>query len=330
MAVNHLGLWRFDLNLLVAFDALMTEKSVTRAAERLSLGQPATSHLLRRLRTALDDPLFVRTQAGLEPTPLARRIYIELRPLLDKLDLMIARRQTFQPEDTQRVFRLAMPDLLEPTFLLPLMKRVEGGRSGISFLSYNCGGAAALDLLDRDIADVAINYFPALAPSLSRTPLFLETYRCVYDKRRGPAPRTLSAFLSRPHVLAKPVGIEHDRVSEALARTNIEPRIIIQTSNYLEVGFLVSNSDAIATVPDRLFRPILRSFRLSSCKPPFEINTFTISLVWHKRWTDDPGNQWLRDQISQVVSDIADAAPAPLRDAAVDVAEAAASDAPPV
>ncbi|KTT62568.1 LysR family transcriptional regulator, partial [Pseudomonas oryzihabitans] len=122
--MNRTDLRRVDLNLLIVFETLMLERSVTRAAEKLFLGQPAISAALARLRTLFDDPLFVRTGRSMEPTPRAQEIAALLSPALDQISSAVSRTQSFEPASADRVFRVGLSDDVEFALLPPLLRRI--------------------------------------------------------------------------------------------------------------------------------------------------------------------------------------------------------------
>ena len=132
MSIDHINLGRFDLNLLVALDALLTERSVTRAAARVGLGQSAMSHNLARLRTLFGDELLTRSAAGMQPTPRALALIDPVRVALAQVQALVSRDQTFDPRTAERLFRIGLPDSMEvligPALLAHLCEAAPGIR----------------------------------------------------------------------------------------------------------------------------------------------------------------------------------------------------------
>ncbi|MBK8084546.1 MAG: LysR family transcriptional regulator [Devosia sp.] len=191
---------RQNLGLLVAFDALITEGNATKAAERLSLGQPAVSHLLGRLREIFSDRLFDRTRDGLVPTRRARELHAKLVPHLKGLEALFVQDNSFDPISTERVFRLVVSDMVQVYFIPGLLRAAESAAPGISFVTVPIDSNLVTEHIERDEVDLAINHCPDPAPWIRTCPLFEVEYMCWYNPACGEAPSTIDRFMARPQV----------------------------------------------------------------------------------------------------------------------------------
>lgn len=296
--INHLNLWRRDLGLLVAFDALMTERSVTRAAERLALGQPAVSHLLARLRVAFADKLFLRSPQGFEPTQRARELHARIQPLLLSFEALFLEKADFNPLAAQRTFRLSMPDILEGFFLPLLLERTLQVAPSVSFATSQFNPFSVMDDLERDRLDLSINYFPEVASWIRSMTLYEERYVCLFNPRRGAPPTTMEAYASRPHISVQLREGYMNRVADAAQRQGVRRNVAFIAHSYWMAAKVAAHTDAVATVPNLGTQPALEAFGLKACHPPFDIPSFPVSMIWHQRWDEDASSQWLRTIIT--------------------------------
>src|SRR5919202_415425 len=252
-----------DLNLLRVFDAVLQERSVTAAAGRLGLTQPAVSNALARLRTLLGDALFVRTPAGMEATPFARGVAEPVRQAVALLDSALAHGPGFEPATATRAFRFYMSDLGQIEFLPPLIERVQRAAPGVRL------EAVALDVEDIASAlgtgalDLAIGFLPGLGPPVRRRALF--TYRGG-----------------------------HRVVEEALERAGLARRISLRLPHFTVVPMVLERTDLICTLPARVARVFERRGKLKSLPPPVPIPVADVAVHWHARFDADQGNRWLR------------------------------------
>jgi len=302
--ISHLNLWRHDLRLLVAFDALMAERNVTMAAQRLSLGQPAVSHILSRLRDTFGDSLFVRTARGLEPTTRAQELHAKIQPLLLSIEAVFQESEDFNPEATARTFRLAMPDHFEITCVPSLIRRAKEVARAVSFATVQFDPVLVMDQIERDRIDIAINYFAEIPNWIKQSVLFEENYICGYNPKLVEAPSTREKYVDSIHVSVQMRDHYMNRVAEAAQAQGISRNVCFRTHSYVIAAFVAAKTGAIVTGPELKLRPIFAIAGLDSCEPPFELPSFPTSMIWHQRADGDPSLIWLRSIMTEVVRDL--------------------------
>ena len=291
-----------DLNLLRVFDAVLQERSVTAAAGRLGLTQPAVSNALSRLRKLLGDALFVRTPAGMDATPFARGVAEPVRQALALLDSALAHGPGFEPANATRAFRFYMSDLGQIEFLPPLIERVQRAAPGVRL------EAVALDI--EDIAgalatgalDLAVGFLPGLGPPVSRRALFRDPYLCLMRADHPIKALTKRKFLDASHALVTYRG-GHRVVEEALERAGLARRIALRLPHFTVVPMVLERTDLLCTLPARVARVFERRGKLKSLPPPVPIPVADVAVHWHERFEADQGNRWLREQIVELFAD---------------------------
>jgi DNA-binding transcriptional LysR family regulator len=289
-----------DLNLLRAFDAVLQEKSVTGAAARLGLTQPAVSNALARLRALLGDALVVRTSVGMDATPFARELGEPVRQALALLESALAHGPGFDPATSSRAFRFYMSDLGQIEFLPPLIERVESRAPGVRL------EAVALDVehigaaLAAGTLDLAVGFLPALGPPVQRRALFRDPYVCLMRADHDIATLTKKRFLEASHVLVSYRG-GHRVIEEAFERAGI--RVALRVPHFTVVPMVLERSDLILTLPARVARVYERGGKLKSLPVPLQIPVADVGVHWHERFEADPGNRWLREQVIELFSD---------------------------
>src|SRR3954469_24182022 len=291
-----------DLNLLRVFDAVLQERSVTAAAGRLGLTQPAVSNALARLRTLLGDALFVRTPAGMEATPFARGVAEPVRQALALLDSALAHGPGFEPASATRAFRFYMSDLGQIEFLPPLIERVQKQAPGVRL------EAVALEVEDIAAAlaagslDLAVGFLPALGAPVRRTALFRDPYLCLMRADHRITSLTKKAFSEASHALVSYRG-GHRVIEEALERAGLARKIALRVPHFTVVPMVLERTDLILTLPARVARVFERRGKLKALPPPVAIPPADVAVHWHERFEADPGNRWLREVVVDLLSD---------------------------
>jgi DNA-binding transcriptional LysR family regulator len=293
-----------NLNLLVAFEALLEERSVSRAAKRAGLSQPAMSNALSRLRATFGDPLFKRTSRGISPTARALDLAAPIRSGLAQLRTVFEKRPDFDLAASTRVFRLAMTDYAEFLTLPRLMRRIETAAPHVQILTRRVDRifiAPEPELRAGDF-DAAIGFFPeesGLDPGTRSCDLFTEENVCIL--RRGhPALRkqfTLRQFASAGHVgvFYKPEA--RGLIDNLLAGHGLRRRLQTTTPHFVVAPFLVARSDLIAVMPAGLAASFRKLLPLEIRPVPLHLPPFRMRLLWHEHLEDDPGHRWLRTEL---------------------------------
>ncbi|OGA66469.1 MAG: hypothetical protein A3G81_02100 [Betaproteobacteria bacterium RIFCSPLOWO2_12_FULL_65_14] len=289
-----------DLNLLRVFDAVLYERGVTPAAARLGLTQPAVSNALARLRAVFGDALFVRTAAGMDPTPFARELAEPVRQALALLESALAHGPGFDPAASTRAFRFYMSDLGQVEFLPPLVERVQRAAPGVRLEAVAADLEHIADALGAGALDLAIGFLPALGPPVARRALFRDPYLCLM--RAGhPAKRlTKKNFLAASHVLVTYRGGGHRVIEEALERAGVARRIALRVPHFTVVPMVLERTDLILTLPARVARVYERQGKFKCLPPPVPMPPAEVAVHWHERFEADPGNRWLRERVIEL------------------------------
>jgi DNA-binding transcriptional LysR family regulator len=307
MPIDHINLARVDLNLLVALDALLTERSVTKAAARIGIGQSAMSHNLARLRELFGDELFTRGPGGMQPTPRALALADPVRIALAQIETLVSRADAFDPATAARVFRIGLPDSVEVLVGPGLLAYVCEHAPGIRFRFYAGEGQGLLDDLDADRLDLGIGYgaFAGGQVHHKRRVLSTDTYLVMFnaDKVQLKPPISLADYVRLPHVLTSLRRGERGVVDEALEKLGLSRKIALVTPRFVAVPFLVAGAAVITTMHARLARYFAEELDLSLSPPPIDLPQLTSSLLWHASYDKDPAHIWLRETIVRVAAE---------------------------
>lgn len=308
MAIDDINLGRIDLNLLVHLDALLTERSVTRAATRVGLGQSAMSHNLARLRDLLGDELLTRGPEGLRLTPRALALVEPVRSALVQIQALVSRDEAFDPGTAQRAFRVGLPDSIETLIVPSLLARLCEVAPGIRLRLHNIDSTKLLDDLDADRLDIAFGYgdFAEGQAHHKRRLLFSETYLCMFNAERTgvTAPISLEDYVRLPHVLTSLRQGERGVVDDALAKLGLKRTVVLTTPRFLAVPPLVARAPVVVTMHARLARLFATELGLSVSAPPVELDDIAVSLLWHASYDHDPAHAWLRQIVVGLVSEL--------------------------
>jgi len=311
MRIDTVNLGRIDLNLLVHLDALLTERSVTRAAARVGIGQAAMSHNLARLRKLFGDELLTRRAEGMRLTPRAVTLLEPLRTTLAQVGALVSRDQAFDPATAVRTFRFGLPDSMEILVMPTLLARMREVAPGIHLRLFNFDASRLLDEVDADELDLAIGYDEAFQQGQfhhKRHKLFTETYLCMFNaEKTGIAPPiSLDDYVRLPHVLTslRPGRSVRGSVDEALDELGLRRSVALTTPRFLTVPFLVARAPVIVTMQARLARLFAAQFGLSLSPPPVELREVTVSLLWHASYDQDPAHIWLRELVTQLAVEL--------------------------
>lgn len=298
-----MDLRRTDLGLLLALDALLAEQSVTRAAERLGISQPALSAQLARLRDLFGDPLLVQAGTRMTPTPRAAELHAPLHQLLDELQALVRGAQAFDPATSDRVFRIAATDNLHRVCTGALAGAVATAAPGIRLALLAFDARAGWDQLDRGEADLLIASARMTPAEAIGQRLYRDEFVFVQRKGhpRGTGPVDLDQFCALDHVLVSPDGGGFaGATDEALAAIGRRRRVVISLPSFLLVAPLITANDFVAVMPRRLAR--LQQAELDLFPTPVPIPGYDIHAAWHPRHQRDPAHAWLRRRLAEVAA----------------------------
>jgi LysR family transcriptional activator of mexEF-oprN operon len=305
-SIDHANLSRLDLNLLVAFDALLTERSVTRAAARIGLGQSAMSHNLARLRILFGDELLTRGAEGMRPTPRALALAGPVRVTLAQIQAAVLQREAFDASTAERAFRIGLADSIEVAVIPGLMARLRKVAPSVSLRLRSINRHTVLEELDTGKLDLGVGVFDQGQTHHKRRPLYTDHFLCLFNPAQlnFSPPISIEEYLSVPHVLTSLTDDTHGAVDAALAKLKLKRTIALTTPGFLAVPFVVRRAPVITTMPSRLARYFAEAFGLATSPAPVELPTFTISLLWHASFDHDPGHIWLRQTMSSLASEV--------------------------
>ncbi|HMN92165.1 MAG TPA: LysR family transcriptional regulator [Hydrogenophaga sp.] len=292
-----------DLNLLMVFDRLMREQRVSRVAESLGMSQPAVSHALRRLRTLLDDELFLRQPAGMVPTPYARQLASPVSQALQVLRSALHVRASFDPGASVRRFQLAMSDVGQMYFLPALMAELALEAPGVTVQVTPVADPDLREAMTTGRIDLALGALPRLQAGFYRQTLFHQRY--VVLMRAGhplAGGRQVSAlrFRRATHVKVAATGTGHGLVEEALEALGLERHIVLTVPHHVALGQVLSETDLIATVPERFAEKACPPFGLVARPLAIPLPRSEIAQHWHGHLHRDPGHQWLRQRVARL------------------------------
>jgi DNA-binding transcriptional LysR family regulator len=294
-----------DLNLLRAFDAVLRDGSVTAAAERLGLSQPAMSNALSRLRRLLGDPLFMRTPGGMRPTAFAHQLAAPVRQALDLIHTTLLAQPGFDPRTSQRSFRLQLSDVGEIVFLPGLLERLQREAPGVRVETQQLPQDEVSDALAAGEIDLAVGFLPELSAGVVQKRLFRDRYVCLVraDHPRIGSRLTLAQFLAATHVLVSARGSAHEIVEQTLRNKGLQRRIALRVPHFTVIPMILARTDHMVIVPEGLVRSIARLGRFKSLKPPVDIPALDVKVHWHERFDQDPGISWLRSVLVELYAD---------------------------
>jgi len=292
----------FDLNLLVVFEAVLAEGSISRAAARLDLSQPAVSNALARMRKATGDRLFVRLGNAVVPTPYAQGIADPIRQALASIRNSLSESQGFDPATSERAFAIYVTDLGEVYFLPTLLARLSKLAPGVRISTLPMPNEAAQDALKSGSVDLAIGNLPDFRAGFYQQRLFPDHYVCAMRRDHPVIGQRITTrqFAAASHAIATPAGTGHGVILRTLMEHGLEHRIVLQVQNFLVLPNIVATTDLLAIVPHSVGSQLSRYNDIKLLPVPIPIPPFDIKQCWHERFHDDAGNRWLRQQFAEL------------------------------
>ncbi|MDO8278578.1 MAG: LysR family transcriptional regulator [Burkholderiaceae bacterium] len=301
-----------DLNLLRVFDEVMAERSLTRAAHNLSLTQPAVSNALRRLRETLGDDLVRRSGQGVAPTPRALVLWPSVREALRQLQESLAPSE-FDAATATTTFVMATADATAAALIPGLVEITEREAPGVSIRAVPLTTRDPRRLLEQDMADLAMGYFPAVLADLTAREqsgepvsfdhlrLYDGEYLCVM-RRDHPLAReelTLDSFCAARHMLVSFSGRPFGFIDEALASLGRKRRIVLTVNQFFTAGRVVAGSDLLTVLPGHFVRVTGIAEELALRPLPFDVPVVHVDALWHRRSQTQSSNQWLRGALAR-------------------------------
>jgi DNA-binding transcriptional LysR family regulator len=296
------NLRNFDLNLLVAFDVLMRELNVTRAAEQMFITQSAMSHILHRLRQQLDDPILVKTPSGMKPTERALALIDPVRAVLSETERLIQPPEAFDATTSQRRFIIAATDYLEFLLIPSLSGLIEKIAPGIGLHIKRTETSFPVTQLENGSLDVVLGFTSVLNPPshLLTQVLFSDQMACVVRQNHPliTTSPTLDEYIKVPHMLISRTGSPTGFIDEKLAELGIERRIKLIVPHFLSAPLIVAETDMILSLPSRIAEQFKKFAPLEIFPAPLELPSYDLAMIWHPLSDKDPAHLWLRDTIT--------------------------------
>lgn len=299
---------KLDLNLLLVFHHLLILKRVSAVAELLNMSQPAVSSALGRLRSSLNDELFIRTQAGMTPTPYALQLAAPVAMAMDGIQQALNVRGTFDPKTSTRNFTIALTDVGEMYFLPVLMDALAHAAPGVTLQVVSVAQSSLKEDMSNGQIDLAMGLLPQLQAGFFQQSLFKQKYVCLMRQKHPLAQLkslTVSALFAAEHVRVLATGTGHGRVDLALDKQKHQRKVRLTVPHYVALGDVLQHSNLIATVPERFALRIVKPFDLTMRDLPIKIDNSAIHQCWHGRLHRDPGHQWLRQLMRKLFGDLA-------------------------
>lgn len=288
-----------DLNLLVVFQEVFRARQISAAARRLSLSQSAVSNALARLRRTFDDELFVRTASGMQPTPLAEYLSEPVAAALASVSLALNRPERFDPLASTRAFTIAMTDVAEIYFMPRLIERCQAVAPQIRLATVRPGAVDLKAEMEAGRIDIALGAFDKVSTSLYQRRLFRQPYVSMFRAGHvlGEGVPTLETFLAAQHILVASVESPYDRINQMLEQAGVREENRYRVPHFTSVPYIVSSTDLVVTVPQKLAERAAAPFNLAYVRPPLRLPMLQTNIFWHRRYNEDEGNQWLRELI---------------------------------
>jgi DNA-binding transcriptional LysR family regulator len=286
----------------------MQTRSVTRAAERLRVGQPSASYSLKRLRELFGDPLFVRTPSGMAPTPRALALDQPIRSILASIESTLFANPSFDPKHETRIFRVGAMDYAQSVIADPLLSVLQDQAPCCKLILTTTDCHMVGRALERGEIDLAVGAFPEMVSAPHQRVLYRERYECVFDasacQLQGPVTR--ARWLTLPHIVMSTKGGYSGPLDDVLKASGDQREVVVSTPNFLAIPYLLKGKRLVAALPSRLARTCRVQLGLTTCALPFEVPEFDVVMVWNSRTGNEPVAVWLRDRIVAICATLND------------------------
>ncbi|MEQ9877021.1 LysR substrate-binding domain-containing protein [Pectobacterium aroidearum] len=294
-----------DLNLLVTFLVLYRERSVSVAADKLHLGQPAVSGALARLRTLFDDPLFIRTGQVMRPTARADYLATQLSPAFEQLQSVLGEPERFDPLTDSRAITLGMTDWVEIWLMPLLLKRLKANAPHLRINLVATDPFLDVERLENDSVDLVISVASPQAGWLKQRALLSSGFRALWHPQQLalPSPVPLEAYSQQRHLLVTYRERAHGIVDDMLEKQGMTRTIYYTTPHFSALPGILQHTPSVATVPEKLATLWCQHYGLNDSPVPLDLPTYTLSALWHARQDSNPAIAWLYEQIVEAIAE---------------------------
>ena len=302
--MSEINWQRVDMNLLLTFGALFRHRSVSKAAESLHLGQPATSYNLKRLRELLGDPLFERDGNSMRPTVRAHEIEPKVRQIMTIFSQEIMQANQFDPLGFDGVFAVGLSDYAEQIFAPKLFDQLQTLAPKAKVLFKPVDGNNCVDALESREVDLCIGVFSDLPNKVATTFLYRERHLCTFDNQvlQSELPISLDTYLNTPQMIVTANQTLATRVDKTLAQMNIQRNVVMGTTRFLTIRRMLTGRNVLAVMAEMVGKSDLIEDSLTLCEPPIDIPDFDIEMVTLRGDSHHPRIVWLTELVKQVVT----------------------------
>lgn len=296
-----------DFKMLSVFQALIEQGQVSAAADQLGVGQSNVSRSLAKLRNHFGDPLFVRTQRGMEPTPRAIQISKSVENMLRIYQNTLSGSAEFDPASSHRVFHIAGSEVGHVLGISRLGEKIFEVAPHVQLHAVPLGINTLAKELESD-TDLAFGPFPKLYAGIHERTVYTEQYVCMVrsDHPRIKADMSMDDFRSAQHIVVsgRRWGHTHEQIESQIVSEIPDGHIRVVTHNFLTAALLAANSNFVVTVPSGTAQALSECSSLRVLKPPFELPVFDVKLYWHERFHQDPAHIWLRNLVYDLFENV--------------------------
>ena len=303
--MHNMHIKDLDLNLVLVFDALVRERNVTLAADAIGLSQSAMSHALKRLRFYFNDPLFVRTAAGMAPTPRALELGDTVLAIVELVREQLVPRAGFDPLNSDRTFGLCLTDMGELVFLPPIMKLLKALAPACRIKTMQVPQKELKGVLESGEVDLAIGSIYSVSSELFQQRLFTHPFVCIASSKNRSIGKvlTIERYQNASHVVVSLTGRPEDAYDRVIEEFGIRREVFLTTPHFLVVPLVIENTELIATVPRELGTVFSRYKCIKVWPTPIELPRFDLRQHWHPRYHHDSANKWLRNLVLDAFRD---------------------------
>ncbi len=287
---------KIDLNLFTVFDAIYTEQSLTRAAEVLNLTQPAISHALKRLRDAFGDPLFQRQNNRMAPTPVAKNIIDDVQQALRLLNATTQVSQQFIAKSSTRAFKVSLHELLESSYLPPLMHDIGNIAPKVTLNSVRINRNDLSIMLASGDIDLAVDILLPVGKDIYHQQL-QQDEAVVLARANHPhihKQLTRQTYLAQQHIIVSSRSSGLSLEDFELSRLGLQRNVGLRCKHHFSACRVLENSDMLLTLPKSVATILATRFAVQVYNLPIDLPSIDLHLYWHKNADRDPANQWLR------------------------------------
>jgi DNA-binding transcriptional LysR family regulator len=296
-----------DLKLLQCFETVMTERSVSRAAARLNMSQPALSHALARLRQVFDDPLLLKGDRGMTPTRRALALHAQVHDLLATAERLTHKPSAFVPSAARMKFTIMAAEHVENLLAPPLVTDLQHEAPGVDIEFSQANRDHALRLLERSEVDLRLGWWPEPAAQLRYRQLFRDRLVCIARRGHPRFAARMSAedFVGTPHVrILTRAAASYRAIDQAVGLLHRKLRIAVRVQTAFDVSNVIGSSDFIATIPERQARMLAQKFPLQILRLPLNVPDVRIAMYWHEHTHKEPAHRWFRERVAGIARNL--------------------------